>query len=195
MLYIHYTYTHTHTQMQRYDRKRVRLAGARKHNLAKAETVHGDETLRLIQVLAFIDTTGPAPTTKAPQEYHSPFPTSTPLPRFPVPPASLFLFYTLITGVVAAGVPGGGLLVAFQDNAPTLWLAMPQPRARALLIFARPTPRLLNNSRHMSFLREIARSGFISRLAPSHVSGGCCVILGPNDFNVSYAAREPRVFF
>lgn len=30
------------------EKERVRLAGARKHNLAKAETVHGDETLRLI---------------------------------------------------------------------------------------------------------------------------------------------------
>lgn len=28
--------------------KRVRLAGARNYNLAKAETVHGDEILRLI---------------------------------------------------------------------------------------------------------------------------------------------------
>jgi len=49
MLYILHMYTHTHMHRCRDTiKERVRLAGARKHNLAKAETVHGDEILRLI---------------------------------------------------------------------------------------------------------------------------------------------------
>jgi len=72
--------------------------------------------------------------------------------------------------------------------------------------FARPTPRLNNNnnsnnndSRHnTSFLREKSshHSGlFISRLAISHVSGGCCVIFGPNVANLSSKRPANHVFF